>query len=202
MRAGVEIVFFQRATYSRSEKGLAVGRCRNFMPKKAAREINMAKIELFVGDKMKVIGRGGWVYNLTGTDKGADLEVVYPIDGGSGEKFFVFSTVGNPYGAGKIVSERTLGIDTDAGRIVGALVLDNSGKIAERFSWSNSVFMKNKTVAIDGGELFVGGASKGYLAAAFMPDKNRLDGMVGIFKPAKSEAVKVLEMEDLILASI
>ncbi|MDP1884141.1 MAG: hypothetical protein Q8L10_02130 [Candidatus Moranbacteria bacterium] len=159
------------------------------------------EIEVGAGEQVRVVGRGGWVYDLIGTESGADVEVSNPVEGG-GEKFFTFSTVGNPYGAGKIVQERTLGISTEHGRIVGALILDESGKIVERFSWSNAVYAKRQTVEIVAGELFIAGASKGHLAAAFMPDKNRLDGLVGIFKPTKSETVKVLEMEDLLLASI
>ena len=38
--------------------------------------------------------------------------------------------------------------------------------------------------------------------AVFLPDKNRLDGYVGVFKPEPVEIIKVLEMEDLILTSI
>ncbi|MDP1619944.1 MAG: hypothetical protein Q8M12_03020, partial [bacterium] len=143
-----------------------------------------------------------WVYRIIGAGDGADIEASNPVEGG-GEKFFTFSTVGNPYGAGKIIQERSLGIATEYGRVVGALVLDTDGKVAERFSWSNSVYMKKQTVEIAAtGELFVGGVSKGYLAAVFLPDKNRLDGYVGIFKPTRPEMVKVLEMEDLLLASI
>lgn len=160
------------------------------------------KIELASGEKVQVGGRGGWLYNLIGTEEGADLEVVNPAEDG-GEKFFVFSTVGNPFGAGKIVQERTLGVQSIEGRIIGALVVGEDGKIKERFSWSNIVFFKKKTFSVSaGGELTVDGASKGFLAALFLADKNRIDGFVGIFKPMRPDTVKVLEMEDLLLASI
>ena len=155
------------------------------------------------GQTLVIEGRKGWFYLLTGTEKGADLEVINPTEDLQGEKFFTFSTVGNPYGAGKIFQERTLGIQVGQRLIVGALVLDDQKKISKRFSWSNLVYIQNKTVEIVDGELFIDGVTNGFLKVAFLADKNRIDGFVGIFVPDRPEdEVKEVEMESLLLDSI
>jgi hypothetical protein len=164
--------------------------------------------KLEVGEQVVIPGRGGWEMVVKRCEDGFDFTHRNPVEEGK-YKLFVYNTSGNPYGAGMIVQEPTLGVacrncgvDVD-GAIIGALVLGEDGKIRERFSWSNLVFMKKGEFSISGeGELKVNGEAKGCLRAIFLADKNRIKGYVGIFGPAKPEKVKVLEMEDLLLASV
>jgi hypothetical protein len=165
-----------------------------------------------VGERIVVPGRGGWQMQIIRTNVGIECDFVHinfaPY---GGDKFFVYSTVVNPYGAGKVFNETTLGVPCRNcgmavdGRVVGATVLDATDKVTDRFSWSNIVYGKNPgsfAISTDG-ELTVNGQSKGYLHVVFLADKNRIDGYVGVFRPVKpSGAVKVLEMEDLVLASL
>lgn len=165
---------------------------------------------LKVGEEEVILGRGGWLHRITGTDKGADIQIYNPDAAGDGKKFFAVDTAGNPYGAPMIIQEpslgvpcRNAGVNVD-GNIVGALVVDESGKIAERFSWSNVVFMKGGSFSISSeGELTVNGETKGYLSIAFLADKNRIQGYVGVFVPQKPVgAPKIVEMEDLLLQQL
>ncbi len=140
-------------------------------------------------------------------EEGLDFVHLNPTEGGY--KFFQYSTVDNKYGAGMIEQEPTLGVpcrncgvDVD-GTIVGALVLDEDGKICERFSWSNLVYaQKGEFLLSNQDELKVNGKTKGFFKAIFLADKNRIKGYVGVFGSAKPEQVKVLEMENLLLTSI
>lgn len=178
--------------------------------------LSRAMVIMESGDYFTLEGRGGWKMQIVKMEAGFDFVHFYPIESGLADKFFQYSTEGNPYGAGKIFQEPSLGkpcppllINSrlekmEEARIVGALVLDADGRVAERFSWSNVVFIKGGKVEFTDatGELFVDGVSKGFLKALFLPDKNRLDGYVGVFTPARPQTVKVLEMENLLLASI
>lgn len=93
--------------------------------------------------------------------------------------------------------------ETIEDKIVGALVIGKSGKIEERFSWTNVIFMKNLSLFIsEEGELFINDKSKGFLHLLFLPDKNRMKGYVGVFTPEKSNLVKIIEMEDLLLSQL
>lgn len=152
--------------------------------------------------------RGGWKARIFGTEDGTDIRLFNPTDEG-GEKFFAVTTRGNPYGAPMVVQEPTLGVPCRNcgvgvdGNIVGALVLNEDGEIVERFSWSNLVFMKDGEFEIDSdGLLTVNGDFEGYLVAVFLPDKNRMQGYIGVFGPNKPESIKILEMEDLLLGSL
>lgn len=168
--------------------------------------------ELENGERVTIQGRSGWEIVIEKTKEGFDLIHRNPEYTGPGEtsyKFFEYTTVSNPYGAGMIVQEPTLGfpcrdcgVEVD-GTIVGALILDSNGKIVERFSWSNLVYVKkgNFTISQDG-LLEVNEEGKGYLRAIFLADKNRIRGYVGVFGPNKPDEVKVLEMETLILDSL
>ena len=133
------------------------------------------------------------------------------------DKFFTVDTVYSDFGAPMVIQEPTLGIpcreagvDID-GRIVGALVLDSDGKVVKRFSWSKLVFVEKRGFEITPtGLLFEQDPTGtkflvGRLRAFFLPDKNRMDGYVGIFGPSDPKdikPVKILEMEDLLLASL
>lgn len=164
--------------------------------------------QLVIGESVTIPGRGGWQMVITRNADGLDFTHCCPVPG-AGVKFFEYTTCGNPYGAGMIRQEPTLGlpcrqcgVEAD-GQIVGAIVLDTSGKVAGRFSWSNLQYVRRLSFSIDHqGELRVNGASQGYLALLFLPDKNRMEGYVGVFVPVKPEAVKVVEMEELVLASL
>lgn len=84
-------------------------------------------------------------------------------------------------------------------------MLNADGAVVGRFSWSNVVFVKHQTISINDetGALIVNDVFQGYLKAAFSPDKNRLDGCVGVFVPERPAGpVKYVEMETLPLASI
>lgn len=163
------------------------------------------------GETVTIPGRGGWAMEVTCIKPGVEFDFKHvnsAPDGG--EKFFVYNTAGNQYGAGKVFNETTLGVpcrncgvDTD-GKIVGALALDATGKVTDRISWSNIVFAKGGffTVSADG-ELVVNGQPKGFLHEVFLADKNRIDGYVGVFRPTKpTGTVQVKEMEQLVLASL
>jgi len=151
--------------------------------------------------------RGGWLLEISEGPDGADIRVYNPSDNGQ-KKFFEYSTHGNPYGAGKIIQEPSLGIplgnigiDLDD-FLVGMLVIDSSGKVVERFSLTNAILMKKQIIHVSSsGELFVNGSTKGFLTILFMPDKNRLSGYVGVFSFKKSGKVKIVEMEDLLFSN-
>jgi hypothetical protein len=164
-------------------------------------------IVLGSGQKIVVKGRGGWLDRLEGTPEGADISHENPaIDGRL--KFRNFRTKDDPYGAGKIFQEPSLkipfkevGLEGD-GYIVGAMTTDEAKEIDGRFSISNIVFFQKKEFAISSeGELFIDGVGQGFLAVVFLPDKNCLDGYVGIFVPEKPETVVLREMEDLVVKS-
>src|SRR3989344_3977431 len=162
-----------------------------------------------VGEMIVIPGRGGWAMKVmrANTDLEFDFtHVNYASD--SGEKFYVYDTVDNPHGAGKVFNERTLGVPCRNcgvvidGNIVGATVLDTANKVTGRFSWSNVIYGKGGSFSISpDGELVVNGQSQGYLHGVFLADKNRIDGYVGVFRPTKPvSAVLVAEMEQLVLA--
>jgi hypothetical protein len=164
------------------------------------------KIVLAVGETLEVVGRGGWVYRLTGTEKGADIRISNPSADG-GEKYFAVDTSKNVYGAPVVFQEPTLGIPAKNvrgveidGNIVGALVMTPEGTVAERFSWSNLVYIKGKTVEITPeGELLIDGKSKGLLNLLLLPDKDRLNGYVGVFAPSSPEKIRARELQDFML---
>ncbi|OGL65617.1 hypothetical protein A3B21_03070 [Candidatus Uhrbacteria bacterium RIFCSPLOWO2_01_FULL_47_24] len=179
---------------------------------KVEQEVLNLLSKLGIGESVTLPGRGGWMMRVTVCDTGYDFTHRNPTDQGQ-SKFFNYTTVGNPYGAGKIKQEpslgvqcRNCGVEVD-GAIVGAIVLNDEGKVTARFSWSNLTFppdpSKAKVFSISAaGELTVAGVSHGYVAAVFLADKNRLTGYVGVFKPVKPATVKVVEMETLLFASI
>lgn len=165
--------------------------------------------QLTPGESVGLPGLGGWMMRVTAVEAGFDFTHCNSADDGR-HKFFDYTTAGNPYGAGKIIQESSLGVtcrdcgmDVD-GRIVGAIVLNAEGKVMARFSWSNVVFAQKKNFSIShDGELVVDGVSQGFVHAVFLPDKNRIDGYVGVFKPTRPDGqVKVLEMEKLLFASL
>ena len=171
------------------------------------------------GTAITIPGRGEWLITLVQRQEGFDLFHYCPADEDDEEgygfgKFFCYSTEGNPHGAGKIIQEPTLGIPCRAagvdidGRIVGAIILDAGGRVIQRFLWSKLVFIEKRrfTISRNGCLLLAGSPAiepdpNLFLRALFLPDKNLLDGYVGVFGPTKPEKVKVLEMEDLLLAS-
>ncbi len=166
--------------------------------------------QLKVGEEEVIEGRKGWMIRLIGREGGVDITVYNPTPDGKGERWFKVDTTGNPYGAPMVIQEPSLGIpcrnagvNVD-GHIVGALVVDGSGRITERFSWSNVVFIKGGKVDISSeGELRVNDEPKGYLKIVFLADKNRIQGYVGVFVPQKPVgAAKVIEMEDLLLSQL
>lgn len=182
------------------------------------RVVEMVK-DLPEGTAITIPGRGEWRITLVRRHDGFDLLHYCPADEDDEEgygfgKFFCYSTDHNPHGAGKIIQEPTLGVECRAagvdidGRIVGALVLDADGKVIKRFSWSKLVFVEKRGFEITPtGLLFVQDPAGtkflvGRLRALFLPDKNRMDGYVGVFGPTKPQQVKVLEMEDLLLSSL
>jgi hypothetical protein len=161
------------------------------------------------GESVVFPGRGGWEWEVTSCE-GGGFDATHRNPAGDGRnKFYLYTTVDNKYGAGKTKQEPSLGVpcrncgaEVD-GAVVGALVRGVDGKISERFSWSNLVFAQKGTFSIGtDGALTVNDASKGFLQAVFLPDKNRLEGYVGVFGPTKPERVVVLEMEELLLATI
>lgn len=163
--------------------------------------------DLKPGESIMIPGRGGWRIKLIKTPEGFDLVHFNPIkDDENQVKFFKYTTVGNPYGAGLIDQEPTLGVTCRScgveadGLISGALVMNKEGKISERYSWSNLVLVQNKSFGITfEGKLIINGGSKGYLQALFLADKNRIRGFVGVFAPEKpKEKVRILEMENLL----
>jgi hypothetical protein len=167
----------------------------------------MAESKLLAsGEVLEIQGRGGWTYRLIGTEKGADIRISNP-SGDGGEKFFAVDTAGHPYGAPTVYQEPTLGIATKTvkgveidGNIVGALVLGPEGTVTERFSWSNLVYIKRKSLTITAdGELVIDGHSKGFLNLLLLPDKERLNGYVGVFAPAKPEKIRARELQDFLL---
>lgn len=183
------------------------------------RVVEMVK-DLPEGTAINIPGRGEWRITLVRRHDGFDLFHYCPADEDDEEgygfgKFFCYSTDRNPHGAGKIIQEPSLSVDCRAagvdidGRIVDAIVLDAEGKVTQRFSWSKLVFVEKRQFTISGeGCLLVEIGREenpfhiGYLRALFLPDKNRMDGYVGVFGPGKPEKVRVLEMEDLLLASL
>lgn len=167
--------------------------------------------ELTDGESITLPGRKGWMIKLIKTPEGFDLTHFNPVSGDENQlKFFVYTSIGNAYGAGMTKQEPTLGIPANrcgvnnvTGLIVGAIVLDDKGTIKSRYSWSNIVFGKGWNFNIkNDGELLINGESQGYLSGIFLPDKNRLEGYVGVFKPIKPENIKVLEIETLVLKEL
>ena len=162
------------------------------------------------GESVVVRGRGGWDIELIKTPEGFDLVHFNPISNDKNQlKYFRYTTIGNPYGAGIIDQEPTLGVPCDtcgvdiSGLVVGALVINEKKEIVERYSWSNLVLAQNKKFRITlGGELLIDGQSKGYLRALSLADKNRMKGFVGVFSPEKPKEVQIMEMEDLVLNSL
>ena len=166
---------------------------------------------LEIGGSITIPGRGGWMIKLIKTAEGFDLVHFNPIaDDENQLKFFRYTTIDNPYGAGMIDQEPTLGVTCQScgvnipGLIVGALITNESGdEVAERYSWSNLVLNQNKNFRITlEGEVIIDGQRKGYLRALFLADKRRMKGFVGIFSPEKPENVQVFDMEKLILNSL
>jgi len=160
-----------------------------------------------IGESKQIPGRGGWVYKFTKKEDGFDL-TVRNLDDSGWEKFFTAMTENNPYGAFEVIQEISLGIVFDKigikgvgnalkDRLIGMLVMDESGKIIERFSPSNYK-MQGKEIQMSGRELLIDGEFKGFLNAVFEADKNRIHGHVGIFQSSKKDDVQVLEMESLI----
>jgi hypothetical protein len=150
--------------------------------------------------------RKGWEAKIVNSGEGTDIILRNPTDDGEGRKFFEITTVGDPYGAPRVVQEPSLGIpardagiDVD-GNLVGFVVV-RDGEIVERASLSNLVYMKESTVRVsEDGELFINDESKGYIQLIFNPDKNRLIGLVAFIGADKPDQVKVLEMEEAALA--
>ncbi|MBI5023362.1 MAG: hypothetical protein HZC05_04395 [Candidatus Magasanikbacteria bacterium] len=175
--------------------------------------------DLQEGIRITIPGRGGWEYVLTRRHQGFDINIRCQETSEEGDptgrdKFFTVDTMYNEYGAPIVVQEPTLGVlcrdagvDID-GRIVGALVLDDDGTIIKRFSWSKLVFVEKRGFEITPTGLLFEQSHigvkflVGHLRALFLPNKNRMDGYVGVFGPDKPTQVKVLEMEDLLLASL
>jgi hypothetical protein len=82
-------------------------------------------------------------------------------------------------------------------KVVGLICRDASGAVVQRLSLTNA---KNKNIPFkfnDDGMLELGGEVY-HLRSLVSPDKNRLIGLVGFFSPTKSDAVSVLELEDLV----
>lgn len=166
-----------------------------------------------VGETAELPIRGGWRLRITKLNTGdeVDIRVFNPVGDTGQERFFAYDTIGDKYGAGKIVQEPSLGIALGdcgvdvADRLVGAIVLDETGKVKIgadgkpcRFSWSNVTFAKHQKMSVTStGELEIDGVSYGYLAAVFLTDKNRMNGYVGVFTPTKPDKVRVAEMEEL-----
>lgn len=180
----------------------------------------MKKLEhLKPGEYIVIPGRKGWMIKLIKTPEGFDLIHFNPVSGDENQqKFFRYSTISNPYGAGMIKQEPTLGVTCRScgvnidGLIVGAIVMRESkvivdaivmreSKVSDRYSWSNLVFKQKKSFRITmEGELIIDSQSKGYLQAIFLADKNRMRGFVGVFTQEKpKEKVRVLEMENVLL---
>ncbi|HBV57689.1 MAG TPA: hypothetical protein DEB73_00200 [Candidatus Magasanikbacteria bacterium] len=132
-------------------------------------------------------------------------------------KFFTVKT-SDRHGPPKVTQEPTLGIPCRAagvdihGHIISGLVIDADGKITKRLQWSYIVFVEKRDFEITPtGLLFVQDPAGtkflvGRLRALFLPDKNRLDGYIGVFGPSDPDnikPVKILNMEDLLsLASL
>ena len=169
-------------------------------------------------DGLTLAGRGGWEYKIVPAEggEGCDIVITNPADTEGGQKFYAVTTVGNRYGAPTIVQEPTLGvalasIDLDfseeaakEGFLVGAITLFADGAVNSRFSWSNLVYMQEGSFEISGsGKLAVNGEPHGYLHCLILPDKNRMTGYVGIFKPVpNNDVVKVFELEDLAVNAV
>ncbi|MCX6779463.1 MAG: hypothetical protein NTU97_04555 [Candidatus Magasanikbacteria bacterium] len=168
-------------------------------------------ISLTPDQRVVLDGRGGWKIALSFNDKGElELEHFQPHESGA-KKFFAYSTEGNQYGAGKIFAEPSLAVPVlEKGFLLtGALVLDEKGKVTNRFSWSNLVFIQKRRFEVTkSNRLLVSDPASGemvpmgYLRVLFLTDKNRMTGYVGVFTPIRTRTVRILEMEDLLLASI
>lgn len=151
--------------------------------------------------------RKGWAAEVVARGDGESWDIILRNLRDGQQLFYLVTTEHSPYGAPMIVQEPSYPVhyrkgDVDV-RIVGAIVRDAEGQVKDRFSWSNMVFMQGKMVELTpDGELKVDGESCGFLQAAFLPDMNRMQGYVGVFGPTKPEQVRVLEMEDLLFASL
>lgn len=175
-------------------------------------------IALTPDQRVVLDGRGGWKIAISFNAKGeVELEHFQPAPDGA-RKFFAYTTEGNPYGAGKIDQEPDLALPFGDLQLplVGVLVLNKEGQVAERYSWSNLYFVQKRRFRLsDGNGIFISDPApadpeqmvfKGWLRAVFTPDKNRLSGYVGIVDPlyqrVSNTQVKVLEMETLVLGSL
>lgn len=151
---------------------------------------------------MQATLRGGWVLEFT---EGQDARIYNVAPDGS-RKFFEVTTVGDQYGAPRVVQEPDLGIPLrDAGiekdgNIVGAVVLDAGDQVILRASWSNLRHMQKKPFGFSrDGQFILDGQSQGYVYAIVQPDKNRLVGYVAYISPTPvtQGQVKHLELETL-----
>jgi hypothetical protein len=152
--------------------------------------------------------RGGWTIEFIESEEGADVIIRNPLnpsDYSAGEKFYQVTTVGNGRGAPILVQEPTLGIDAhragidlDA-NIVGFVIVED-GRVVERASLSNIVYMEGGTVDVNlAGELIVNDEPRGFIQMLVAPDKNRLVGYVAYVGPDKPDVVAIEELETLAL---
>ncbi len=170
--------------------------------------LNLLIQKMEKGEKMLFFNRGGWQTELLLVKDGIFDVKIHHLSKEGNELFFNIETKNNNYGAPLVVQEPSFGIPCDKitdnalkGFIVGALIVEE-GKITERFSWSN-LFLKGLTFNISSsGELKVNGKSRGFLSLLFLPDKNRMEGYVGVFTPQAPKKIKVVEMEDLLLSQL
>ncbi len=153
---------------------------------------------------MKIELRGGWEAEIVESDGGNDIVISNPTSDG-GKKFFEITSVGDPYGAPRVIQEPALGIPArDAGieldaNIVGFIIVQD-GKVVERASLSNLTYMKDSKVEVNlAGELMINDEPKGFIQMLLAPDKNRLIGYVGYVGPNKPEVVAIEEMETIAL---
>lgn len=152
----------------------------------------------------EILLRGGWKAEIIAGDEGNDIIISNPTPDG-GKKFFEITSVGDAYGAPRVIQEpalgipaRDAGIDLD-GNLVGFIIVQD-GQVVERASLSNLIYMKESTVDVTvDGELLINSESKGFINMVFSPDKNRLIGLVAFVGPDKRDEVEVLEMEQAAL---
>ncbi len=171
-----------------------------------------AALGLVAGDELVIEGRGGWEMLVVQGERGADFTHQNPIMREGlfvGYGFYAYTTCGNPYGAGIMNEEPTLGVSLAScgasgdGKLVGAIVIDDDIKLVDRYSWSNHVYRQGKTfsVAADGA-LVVDGKQSGWLTKAVLANKNRIGGFVGVFTPNKPDHVRLLELEQVVLENM
>jgi hypothetical protein len=167
--------------------------------------------EMPVGATVVVPGRGGWQYDLTKTEKGFDLFDHNPQKWGDG--WFAGRTAESPLGMLKIVEEynklavpfERLGVkgvgNAHKDRLIGAVVVDKTGAVTDRFSFSNLINKGIPCEVTSGLEIVVDEKPLGFLRGLFECNRNRIDGHIGIFSPTATEVV-VKEMEDLMLGDL